>query len=155
MKMHKYIKTGNGYYNFEEISSNVCYWISHDKINIPCWIRRVWVLRFLDYQISVVSCAITSVSKHPVRHRMHTLQWRHNERDGVSNHRCLDCLLNRLLRRRSKKTSKLRVTGLCEGNPPVTCGFPHKGSMTRKMFPFDDAIMDMLLVEGHKLNCDR
>ena len=53
------------------------------------------------------------------------LQWRHNERDGVpSNHRRLDCLLNRLFRRRSKKTSKLRVTGLCEENPPATGGFP-------------------------------
>ena len=27
-------------------------------------------------------------------------------------------------RRRSKKTSKLRVTGLCEGNSPVTDEFP-------------------------------
>ena len=49
-----------------------------------------------------------------------TLQWRHNERDGVSSHRPYDCLLNRLFRRRSKKTSKLRVTGLCEGNSPGT-----------------------------------
>ena len=53
-----------------------------------------------------------------------TLQWRHNERDGVPNHRYLECLLKRLFRRRSKKTSKLRVTGLCQGNPPVTGGFP-------------------------------
>ena len=51
-----------------------------------------------------------------------TLQWRHNERDGVSNHRCLDCLLDRLFSPRSRKTSKPRVTGLCEGNPPVTGG---------------------------------
>ena len=36
----------------------------------------------------------------------------------------LDCLLNQLFRRRSKKTSKLRVTGLCEGNWPVTGEFP-------------------------------
>ena len=36
----------------------------------------------------------------------------------------LDCLLNCLFRHRSKKTSKLCVTGLCEGNPPVTSGFP-------------------------------
>ena len=48
------------------------------------------------------------------------LQWCDNERDGVSNHRCLDYLLNRLFRRRSKKTSKLRVTGLSEGNSLVT-----------------------------------
>ena len=38
----------------------------------------------------------------------------HNERDGVSNHRRLDCLLNRLFRRRTKKTSKLRITDLYE-----------------------------------------
>ena len=52
------------------------------------------------------------------------LQWRHNECDGASNQWRLDCLLNRLFRRRSKKISKPRVTGLCEGNPPVTGGFP-------------------------------
>ena len=39
-----------------------------------------------------------------------TLHWRHNERAGVSNHQPHDCLLNRLFRRRSKKSSKLRVT---------------------------------------------
>ena len=53
-----------------------------------------------------------------------TLQWRSNERDGISNHQPHDCLLNRLFMRRSKKTSKLRVTGLCEGNSPVTGEFP-------------------------------
>ena len=52
------------------------------------------------------------------------LHWRHNERGGVSNHQPNDCLLNRLFRRRSKKTSKLRVTGLCAGNSPVTGEFP-------------------------------
>ena len=41
------------------------------------------------------------------------LQWRHNERDGGSNQQSQHCLLNRLFRRRSKKTSKLSVTGLC------------------------------------------
>ena len=53
-----------------------------------------------------------------------TLQWRHNGRDNVSNHQPHDCLLSRLFRRRSKKTSKLRITGLCEGNSPVTGEFP-------------------------------
>ena len=52
------------------------------------------------------------------------LQWRHNGRDGVSNHQPYNCLLDHLFRRRSKKTSKLRVTGLCEGNSPVTGEFP-------------------------------
>ena len=53
-----------------------------------------------------------------------TLQWRHNEPDCVSNHQPRDYLLNRLFRRRSKKTSKLRVTGLCVGNSPGTGEFP-------------------------------
>ena len=43
------------------------------------------------------------------------LQWRHNGRDSVSNHQPRDCLLNRLIGRRSRKTSKLRVTGLLCG----------------------------------------
>ena len=52
------------------------------------------------------------------------LQWRHDECDSVSNHRRLDCLFNRLFRWRSKKTLKLRRTGLCEGNSPVAGEFP-------------------------------
>ena len=56
--------------------------------------------------------------------KTYPLQWRHNERDGVSEHWRLGCLFNRLFWCTSKKTSKLRVSGLCEGNPPVTGGFP-------------------------------
>ena len=40
-----------------------------------------------------------------------TLRWRHNGRDSVSNHQPHNCLLNRLFGCRSKKISKLRVTG--------------------------------------------
>ena len=53
-----------------------------------------------------------------------TLQWRHNGDDSVSNHQPHDCLLNCLFRCRSKKTSKLRVTGLCVGNSPLAGEFP-------------------------------
>ena len=53
-----------------------------------------------------------------------TLRWRHNERDSVSNHQPHHCLLNRLFGCRSKKTSKLRVTGLCVGKSPGTGEFP-------------------------------
>ena len=52
------------------------------------------------------------------------LQWRHNGWNGVSNHQPYHCLLNRLFRRRSKKASKLRVTGLCARNSPMTGEFP-------------------------------
>ena len=49
-----------------------------------------------------------------------TLQWRHNDHDGVP---------------------KLRATGLCVGNSPGPVNSPHKGPVTRKMFPFDCVIM--------------
>ena len=52
-----------------------------------------------------------------------TLQRYNNERDGVANHQPHDCILNHLFGHRSKKTSKFRVTGLCEGNSPVTDEF--------------------------------
>ena len=71
----------------------------------------------------------------------HSLQCHHNEHDGVSNHQPLDCLLNRLFRRRSKKTSKLHVTGLREGNHQWPVDSSHKGPVMWKMFPFDDVIM--------------
>ena len=58
------------------------------------------------------------------RRRPSTSKWRHNGRDSVSNHQPHDCFLNRVFRRRSKKTSKLCVTGLCAGNSPVTGEFP-------------------------------
>ena len=57
------------------------------------------------------------------------------------HHQPHGCLLNRLFGRRSKKTSKLRVTGLCAGNSPGPVNSLHKGPVTRKMFPFDDVIM--------------
>ena len=53
-----------------------------------------------------------------------SLQWRHNGHDGVSNHQPRYCLLNRLFRRKSKKISKLPVTGPLWRNPPVTGEFP-------------------------------
>ena len=53
-----------------------------------------------------------------------SLRWRHNDHAGVSNHQSHGCLLNRLFRRKSKKTSKPRVTGLCAGNSPGTGEFP-------------------------------
>ena len=52
-----------------------------------------------------------------------SLEWRHNGRDCVSKHQPHDCLLNRLFR-----PSKLRVTGICVGNSPVTGEFPARAS---------------------------
>ena len=79
----------------------------------------IWVYCSVRYGQEIESKTQTS----DVFHRW-SLLWRHNGSDGVSNHQSHDCLLNRSFRRRSKKTPKLRVTGLCAGNSPITGEFP-------------------------------
>ena len=66
---------------------------------------------------------------------LQSLLWRHNGNVGVSNHQPHDCLLNRSFRHRSKKTSKLHVTGLCVGNSPVTGEFPAQKASDVENFP--------------------
>ena len=41
----------------------------------------------------------------------------------------------------AKKTSKLRVAGLCAGNSPVTLEFPAQRASNAEKIPFDDVIM--------------
>ena len=59
-----------------------------------------------------------------IPHPRSALRWRHNGHDGISNHQPHHCLLNSLFGCRSKKTSKLRVNGLCAGNSSGTGEFP-------------------------------
>ena len=84
----------------------------------PKWLRPRLPIdrkRVLDFILFI--CATTLKT-------CFTLQRRHNGCDGVWNHQPHDYFLRRLFTRRSTKTSKLRVTGLCEGNLPVTGVFP-------------------------------
>ena len=79
-----------------------------------------------QWRVSVLMGRITTPrTSHTCTHQetsyRRSLQWRHNGLDCVSSHHCLH---NRLFKRRSKKTSKLCVTGLCAGNSPVTGDFP-------------------------------
>ena len=98
---------------------------------------------YLTYSIALRKYSYTQYSQKPGVVIM-PLRWRHNGRDGVSNHQPHHCLLNRLFRRKSKKTPKLRVIGLCARihREPVNC--PHKWPVTRKMFPFHDVIIPIL-----------
>ena len=71
------------------------------------------------------------------------LQWRHNERDGVSNHQPLDSIVYSIVysgadqRKHQISASLAFVWGIHRW--PVNS--PHKGPVTRKMLPFDDVIM--------------
>ena len=60
------------------------------------------------------------------------------ERQGVSNHRQLYCLLHHLFRPTSKKTQTFHITALFDGNRPVTGGFPSwRRTIMHKSFPHD------------------
>ena len=105
----------------------------------PCW--RKAPLKYVHYWwfLSIIWQCVTLnelLYYHPLTtSHAAPLRWRHNERYGVTNHQPHDCLLNRLFRRRSKKTTKLRGTGLCEWNSPVTGEFPaQKASNAENVF---------------------
>ena len=84
-------------------------------------------LRFSLFRISLRHFHVKNVNRfrtQDIISKPLASQWRHNGRGDVSNHQPHKCLRNRLFRRRSKKTSKLSVTGLCAGNSPGTGEFP-------------------------------
>ena len=88
----------------------------------------VWVIisvpKYTHWSDSICPCQFLSDNITIYLHFYHlSLQWRHDECDSVSNQQPHHCLLNRLFRRKSKKTSMLRVTGLCAGKSPETGEF--------------------------------
>ena len=96
-------------------------------ISLPCDVQNFKTIRYLLNELCAYETSrdfsLRCISDgYPILHM--SLQWSHNGHDGVSNHEPYGCLLNHLFWRRSKITSKLRVTGLCEGNPPGTGEFP-------------------------------
>ena len=103
--------------------------LSHNKmgqgIGVPGWqsCKYLWMCIVQYYSGECVTVQRDSYTGY-TKECTQTLQWHHNGPDGVSNHQRFECLFNCLFRRRSKKTSKSRVCGLCEGNSPVTGEFP-------------------------------
>ena len=77
-----------------------------------------------------------------------SLQWRHNKRYGVSNHWRLDCLLNQAQVKEKNQGSVSQP--FVRGIHRLPVEFPHKGSVTRKMFPFDDVIMYPVFFQNSK-----
>ena len=116
------------------------YWNCH-LLGENCFLRLSWerhlfnIIFFVNMKLVILDyMPITIVDLLPhdfmvwfqvqIHDGLCALQWRHNEPDGVLNQLRLDCLLNRLFRCRSIKTSKFRVTVLCAGNSQVTGEFP-------------------------------
>ena len=118
-------------------------WFSQNHLTIMIHQPGIYCLfpNNLHHRCHIISLIVHSITNnaffpyHFTSHMMGIisvlLQWRHNGCEGVSNHQPHDFLLNRLFRRRSKKTSTLRVTCLCAGNSPVT--------MFYKVFPCPEA----------------
>ena len=92
--------------------------------NVSIWWRHHAIFRVTSELLCLFGKLNISRRTRKVNITHGPLQWRHNGRDSVSNHQPHDCFLNCSFRRRSKKTSKLRVTGLCVGNSPGTGEFP-------------------------------
>ena len=107
--------------------------------------------RWLHSPVFVVSVAIFIILLTNGNHRqdlrhyelgkiVNLLQWRNNERHDVSNHQPRDCssVYSGADQRNYQSSASLAfVWGIHRW--PVNS--PHKGPVTRKMFPFDDVIM--------------
>ena len=128
-------------------------WIDQKTYGIEILIKLLCQLssmRVLVNKATFIYCGIVN----------RTLEWTHGPYQllsyyndvimGVSNHQPQDCLLNRLFRCRSKKTSKFRVTELGWGIHQWQVNSPHKGPVMQKMFPFDDVIMNQWVLYEHK-----
>ena len=137
-KFHIYIETGPAlgmfgcddymfvlrrWWRWRHLYGNVMWYITvwqFETRNKSCR-GRSQVLLILS--LASLNCSATYVFYSSIA-MLTSLQWRHNGCDSVSNPQPHHCLLNRIFRHRSNKTSKLRVTGLCAGKSPGTGEFP-------------------------------
>ena len=71
-----------------------------------------------------------------------SIQWRHKERDGVSNHGLVDCSLSRYIRRADQRKHQIPAS-LAFMREIHWMNSSHKGLVTRKMLPFDDVIISL------------
>ena len=114
----------------------IIFWIYQQRqFFLFLWIPHLYLIHFMKSNSGKTSVRWELARKGPQAsgfRNAFALQWRHNERDRLSNHQPHDRLPNRLFGRRSKKTSKLRVTGLYEGNSAVTGEFPAQRASNAK-----------------------
>ena len=86
---------------------------------------------------------LSSIVSPPFCPRCWTFQWRHNERNSVSNHQHLECLLNRLFRRRWMNYESPVSLAFGRGIHRWPVDSPHKGPLRgKRLMTFDDVIMN-------------
>ena len=85
--------------------------------------QAIWAVQG-DCQSSLKNGGNSHRSHEPTAYCHIPLQWHHNERDDISNHRRLDGLLNRLFKPDQRKHQSSVSLAICEGNSPVTGEFP-------------------------------
>ena len=118
------------------------------------WFITPWLLSFRLCINGIVSNLFWKKSRFSCNSMLFwrmPLRWRHNGRDSISNHQPHYCLLNRLFWRRSKKTSKLRVTGLCVVNSPGTGEFPAQMASNAENVPIwwrHHVLLDTIVENG-------
>ena len=115
------------------------YTITADSRLAPCqWAMSLQSNAISDWLGANQESALHYASQQPC---LHTLQWRHNEYNGVSNYRRLDGLLNRLFSADHRKHQSSASLACVRGIHRWQVDSPHKGPVMRKMFLFDDVIM--------------
>ena len=128
-------------------------WCPSAKSSLKVWYRiKLIVLFYSNRFLCILSwpCTMPLVTNSN-RYISMTLLWRHNEPDCVSNHQPHDCLLNRLSgtdQRKHQSSASLAFVREIHRRPVNSL---HKWPVTRKMFPFDDVIMDAMVPQCQKL----
>ena len=96
------------------------------------------IMSSMASEITGVAIVCSTVGSGADQRKHH--QWRHNGRDGVSNHHP-HCLLNRLSSAHQRKHHSSTSLAFVRGIHRWRMNSPHKKPVTRKMFAFDDVIM--------------
>ena len=142
--------------NNYEFHSGRTWWVWGQKTrqsrsDVPEWqvhstVHVVWIWRSVDGYIRQLQwwrMARTGLAWRGNAGKTQPLQGPHNERDGVSNLWRHDCLFNRLSRRRWKKHQSSVSLAFAREIHRWPGKSPHKETITRKMFSFDDVIMKL------------
>ena len=131
------ITTGN-YFHCSKCA--LCYTLS--CYNSPVFVnKRIHCLPEFTFSLNVIQIIHRLWNVTCMTYDEWPLLWRHNELDGVSIDRRLDCLFNRCAGADQRKHQSSASLPFVRGIHRWALKSRPKGPVTRKLFPFDDVIM--------------